>query len=338
METTFAKTLPARKICLIGGSGFIGTRLAADLWHQGYYVSIADIQPSRHYPDSCRNADVRHLDSLQIACAGNDTIINLAAAHRDDVRPASLYHDINVTGAENVCRAAEQLGINRIIFTSSAAVYGTQDGNIDETRPHQPINEYGVTKSKAEDVYCAWQEKDPQNRTLVIVRPTVVFGTGNRGNVYTLIKQIVKGRFLMIGNGQNRKSMAYVENVAAFLIFSLNFGPGIHIYNYVDKPDLSMNELLGMIRSMTGKPAGRMPRLPQPVGEIAGSAFDLLAKMTGRTFPVSRVRIEKFCATTVFSSDKLRGSGLSPPHNLQQALEKTISAEFPQASQERAAS
>jgi nucleoside-diphosphate-sugar epimerase len=80
-------------------------------------------------------------------------------------------------------------------------------------------------------VYKAWQEKDPENRKLVIVRLTVVFGEQNRGNVYNLFRQIASGKFMMIGDGTNRKSMAYVENVAAFLEYSLGFENGVHIYN-----------------------------------------------------------------------------------------------------------
>lgn len=319
---------PSHKISLIGGSGFIGTQLAADLWHAGYYVSIVDIQPTSRYPDFFRHGDVRDTDELKAACKGSDVIINLAAAHRDDVRPISLYHDVNVTGAENVCRVAEELDIRTIVFTSSAAVYGLQGGEPDEMAPHLPINPYGETKSKAEDAYKAWQEKDPGNRTLVIIRPTVVFGIGNRGNVHTLIDQITRGNFIMIGDGHNKKSMAYVENVSAFIVHCLNFGPGTHVFNYVDKPDLTMNELVGTIRKLTGKSARAGLRLPKTLGNIAGTGFDMIARITGRTLPISRVRIEKFCATTIFSARKIGLTAFKPPKDLQAALEATIKAEF----------
>lgn len=319
---------PGHKIALIGGSGFIGTRLASDLWHEGYYVSIVDIQSTKKYPDFYQYADVRSVDTLKAACAGSDIIINLAAAHRDDVRPQSLYHDVNVTGAENVCRAAEDLDIQKIVFTSSVAVYGLQDGEPDEDAPHRPFNPYGETKSQAEAVYRAWQEKDPVNRTLVIVRPTVVFGIGNRGNVHTLMAQIARGRFIMIGSGENKKSMAYVENVSAFLAHCLNFGPGAHVFNYVDKPDMSMNELVTTIRRLTGQTGKASLRLPYTLGMIAGSIFDWVARITGRTLPISKVRIEKFCATTVFSARKVSMTAFRPPKDLQTALETTIKAEF----------
>ncbi len=317
----------SQKIALIGGSGFIGSRLASDLWHDGHFVSIADIRPSLAYPDFSKSADVRDLTSLEHALEGCDVIINLAAEHRDDVKPVSRYFDVNVTGAENICAAAEALNIKKIIFTSSAAVYGHQDTEANEETPHHPIGPYGETKSKAEDIFKAWQAREPGNRTLVIVRPTVVFGPGNRGNVYALLNQIVKGRFVMIGQGDNKKSMAYVENVSAFLAHCLNFGPGAHVFNYVDKADLSTNDLVAIIRAKTGK-TGSGIRLPKILGLAAGAVFDVAASLTGRTFPISKVRVEKFCATTVFSADRLKATAFTPPKTLKEGLETTIASEF----------
>ncbi len=322
----------SQKIALIGGSGFIGSRLASDLWRGGHFVTIADIQPSQPYPDFSKPADVLNTQSLIQAMTGCEVIVNLAAKHRDDVRPISLYYDVNVTGAVNTCAAAEALGIKKIIFTSSAAVYGHQDLEADEETPHHPIGPYGETKSQAEDVFKKWQAKDPGQRTLVIVRPTVVFGPGNRGNVYALLNQIARGHFLMIGNGENKKSMAYVENVSAFLQHCLNFGPGVHIFNYVDKPDLSTKELVEIIRAKVGK-QGTGPVLPKAIGLIAGAVFDILAQLTGKTFPISKVRVEKFCATTVFSAAKLKSTAFTPPKTLQQGLETTIASEFSPAAE-----
>ena len=116
-------------------------------------------------------------------------IINLAAVHRDDIRPLSRYDDVNVQGSVNVCEAARRHGINKIIFTSSVAIYGFAPADTDESGAPNYFNDYGRTKYLAEQVYKEWQAEDPENRTLVIVRPTVIFGEGNRGNVYNLLKQ-----------------------------------------------------------------------------------------------------------------------------------------------------
>lgn len=316
-----------KKIALIGGSGFIGSRLTSDLLKSGHNVTIADIAPSEIYPDLRVDADVRDFDKLLPACYECDTIINLAAMHRDDVRPISLYYDTNVTGARMTCRVAEKLGIKHIIFTSSVAVFGHQDGEPDEDSPHMPINAYGETKSQAEDVFKEWLAKDPFNRTLVIIRPTVVFGPGNRGNVYNLMAQIAKGRFLMVGDGENKKSMAFVGNIAAFINYSLSFGKGLHIYNYIDKPDYSMNALITLVKTRAGVKTPDI-RLPKMIGLGAGMVFDLLARATGKKLPISRVRIEKFCASTIFNANKVKASGFVAPTSLEQGLIQTIDAEF----------
>jgi nucleoside-diphosphate-sugar epimerase len=316
-----------RKIALLGGSGFVGTRLTSDLLQSGHNVTIADIEPSTTYPDLRLDADVRNFDSLLSACLECDTIINLAAAHRDDIRPISLYYDTNVTGARMTCQVAEKLGIKNIIFTSSVAVYGHQHGEPDETSSHEPIGPYGETKSQAETVYKEWHAKDPVNRTLIIVRPTVIFGEGNRGNVHNLMEQITKGRFLMVGDGENKKSMAYVGNVSAFLNYSLSFDKGLHILNYIDKPDYSMTKLVDLIKERTGVKAPNL-RLPKIIGLGAGMMLDVVARATGKKLPISRVRIEKFCATTVFKADRVKASGFIAPTSLEQGLIETIDAEF----------
>ena len=167
-----------------------------------------------------------------------------------------------------------------IIFTSSVAVYGFAPINTDESGQIAPFNNYGRTKFEAEQVYKAWQAEAPDARTLVIVRPTVAFGEQNRGNVYNLLRQIASGRFVMVGDGRNRKSMAYVENVAAFLQYAVGFKPGVHIYNYIDKPDSTMNELVGTVNRMLGKPEQIGLRLPFAVGYAIGKCFDALAAVT----------------------------------------------------------
>ncbi len=238
-------------IAVIGGSGFIGSALVRALRQAGHEVRIIDRAPSQAYPDAWIEADVRDREALHRACRGCDVLYNLAAEHRDDVRPVELYHQVNVVGAQHTCEVAERLGIERLIFTSTVAVYGMQEGEGDETAATRPFNEYGRTKLEAEQVFRAWAQRGA-GRSLTIVRPAVVFGPDNRGNVYTLLEQIARRRAVVVGDGRNRKSMAYVENVAGVLVHALNFGPGVHVFNYADKPDLDMNELTALARAALG--------------------------------------------------------------------------------------
>mgnify|MGYP001178358113 FL=1 len=327
-------------ICVIGGSGFIGTRLCRRFDEAGRDFLLVDKRQSQTFPDKTIIADVRDIDALRKVVKGV-AIINLAAEHRDDVTPRSLYDEVNVEGAKNVCRVAQEKWINKIIFTSSVAVYGFAEPNTDEKGKFAPFNDYGRTKMLAEQVYRSWYERDPDNRCLVIVRPTVVFGEQNRGNVYNLLNQIAKGRFLMVGNGQNKKSMAYVENVAAFLEHCLSFGPGLHIYNYVDKPDFAMNELVQTVRKILNNHrhalystsqvfhfvSGINLRIPYPLGYLAGKLFDLASYLTSKKYPISSIRIKKFCSTTQFETSVSK-TGFVPPVSLLEGLENTIKYEF----------
>lgn len=316
----------------MGGSGFIGTRLARRLLAAGREVRILDKAPSEAYPDRAALCDVRDAAGLASALEGCAAVYHLAAEHRDDVRPESLYEEVNVGGARNLCAAADSAGIDRIVFTSSVAVYGLPERETDETAAPAPFNEYGRTKLAAEKVFQAWRAARPETRALTIVRPTVVFGEGNRGNVYNLLRQIASGLFVMVGDGRNRKSMAYVENMAAFLEFLLDAGPGERVVNYVDKPDLDMNALVALAREAFGRRPAPALRLPYGVAYGLGRALDLAARATGRTFPVSAVRVKKFCASTAFSARRAADLGFKPPVALEEGLRRTIAAEFGAAS------
>lgn len=316
-------------IDIVGGSGFIGTRLC-HLINEEYdcQFSILDKVSSSSYPDSVKIVDVRSITTLQNTISDGAVLINLAAEHRDDVRPLSLYEHVNVGGAENICAVARDKCVETIIFTSSVAIYGFAPVNTDESGKIAPFNEYGRTKFEAEQVYKAWQAEAPDIRTLVLVRPTVVFGERNRGNVYNLLRQIASGRFLMVGNGENKKSMAYVGNVAAFLLYATRaFKPGVHIYNYIDKPDSSMNSLVGSVNRMLGKPEKINFRLPFAVGFAIGKCFDALSTITSKKFAISSIRVKKFCSNSVFETS-IAKTGFVPPVRLSEALERTVRHEF----------
>jgi nucleoside-diphosphate-sugar epimerase len=253
-------------------------------------------------------------------------IVNFVAEHRDDVRPISRYFETNVQGAKSVCEVARTENVRKIVFTSSAAVYGFTPTPAKEEGPFRPFNSYGETKLQAEGVYRSWADEDP-SRTLVIVRPTVIFGEGNRGNVYNLLRQIASRRFLMVGRGDNFKSMAYVENVAAFIAYSLSFGPGIHVFNYADLPDMTTRELANHVLKCMGRPS-KLRSLPRPIAMTAGHLFDLVARVSGRRFPISAIRIQKFCENTQLRADRVLRTGFVPPYSLLQGLERTIRSEF----------
>lgn len=315
------------RVLVIGGSGFIGTRLVGALREAGHEPTILDLRPSASYPDVTTIGDVTERTDVEAALEHVDVAVNLAAEHRDDVRPVSRYEAVNVGGARTLVAAAEARGVDRLVFTSTVAVYGLGRPRPDETAPTRPFNEYGRTKLAAEDVLRAWAAADPR-RSLTIVRPCVVFGEGNRGNVWTLATQVASGRFRFVGDGANSKSMAYVGNVAAYLTGAVEAGPGVHLVNYADGPDLTTRELVAVLSERLGVPVGARA-IPLPLGVLAGHVFDAAARLTGRTFPVSAVRVRKFAAETTVDAGRVDRSGFVRPYSIVEGLERTLAAEFP---------
>lgn len=307
-------------IAITGGSGFIGTRLKALLEQAGHTCIIIDIRDANP-------VDILDLPKLTDALKGCDAIYHLAAEHRDDVFPRSRYYDVNVRGTENVTKAADANGITRLIFTSSFAVYGLDAKTPDESTPPAPFNDYGQSKLEGEQVLQKWSMSNPDAR-LTIVRPVVVFGESNRGNVHTLVEQVCANRFMMVGDGRNHKSISYVGNTSAFLAFLLDLNENGEIYNYADSPDFSMNELMAVICKSLGRDKPSFA-LPFPVGLSAGYTFDVIARVTGKKFPISAVRIRKFCADTTCNADKARRAGFTPPYTLAEGIERTIAYDFP---------
>jgi nucleoside-diphosphate-sugar epimerase len=312
---------------VIGGSGFIGTRLCNIIERESRSFTIVDKCLSRSYPSFTKKSDVRSLNSLRESIPHGGTIINLAAEHRDDVSPRSLYWDVNVAGAKNICTIANEKGINRIIFTSSVAVYGFATPGTDESGKINPFNDYGRTKYEAEKIFKSWQAECPNERSLVIIRPTVVFGERNRGNVFNLFRQISSGKFLMIGNGNNRKSMAYVENVASFILHCSTLPNGVHLFNYIDKPDFTMNVLVRSVKRALGRDERIRARIPYAFGYLVGAAFDLISYTTRKRFPMSAIRVKKFCSESQYNTS-VSVTGFKAPVSLLDALEMTIRHEF----------
>lgn len=319
-------TEPNPCVAVVGGAGFIGTNLCRDLEDLGVEFNIFDIRKSKTYPDRSIICDIRDLNDLNSKLFGN-VVIHLAAVHRDDVRDVNEYFQTNVCGTENLARSCRQKGITKIIFTSSVAVYGDAPVGSGEDAPLNPTNDYGVSKKLAETVLVEWQGEAKGKRSLVIVRPTVVFGEGNRGNIYNLVRQIESRKFIMIGRGQNIKSVAYVKNLTGFITNQIFHSIPLDYFNYVDEPSISMNEFIDQIHRCLGISRSRL-RLPLTIALPIGHIFDFVGKITNKRFAVSRVRLVKFVADSAFSGQKAHTSGFVAPYGIEAAMIRTIDYDF----------
>lgn len=316
------------KVTLIGGSGFVGTRLINLLKdNASYSMKNIDLQPSHFFNEITTIGDVRSQEQMDEQLKDSDCVVLLAAQHRDDVSPVSLYYDTNVEGMKVTLRAMEKNNVKRIVFFSSVAVYGLNKNNPNENHPKDPFNHYGKSKWQAEQVLEEWY-RSHSDWNVNVIRPTVIFGERNRGNVYNLLKQIASGRFLMVGKGINHKSMAYVGNIVAFVEFMLeNKKNGYNIFNYIDKPDMNMNDLVALVSKVLGKHIPAV-HFPYALGMLGGYCFDILAKVMRKKMIISSVRVKKFCATTEFDATKMKNTGFKAPYTLEEGLSRTLEFEF----------
>tara|TARA_A200000113_G_C8860337_1_gene353105 strand:+ start:810 stop:1766 length:957 start_codon:yes stop_codon:yes gene_type:complete len=314
------------KKLIIGGSGFIGQNVLnqSDL---SSFINF-DKNESKSHSNITIIGNILNVDELESVFLKHEIseVVLLAAEHKDNVEPKELYYDVNVNGTKNVLKLMTKYNVNNLLFTSSVAVYGLNKINPNEQHKLDPFHDYGVSKHLAEKEIKRWFLKD-QNRSVTIIRPVVVFGEENRGNVYNLFKQISERKFIMIGNGDNKKSMAYVENVSAFIRHNLNSESGFEVYNYSDYPDLSMNELVQICEDELNIKIPKI-KIPYHIGLVGAFFISLIFKIFGKTSSINTLRVKKFCATTQFDSSKAHNTSFKPNCTMTDAIKKTINKEF----------
>jgi nucleoside-diphosphate-sugar epimerase len=316
--------LKSKKTLIIGGSGFVGSRLIEELGENNC-INL-DKKESPFYNKNTFYADITKPETININ-KNIRSIVLLAAEHKDNILPITDYYDVNVTGTKNVLEKMDKVGIKQLVFTSSVAVYGLNKNNPSENHAHDPFNDYGKSKSQAEQLIIKWYNREPKNKSVTIIRPTVIFGERNRGNVYNLLKYISSGKFIMVGKGENKKSMAYVGNVAAFIKDRLNKKRRcLEIFNYADGKDLNMSELVSLVENEL-KIKNTNLKIPYIIAFIGASILDFLSKVFRTKFQISSVRIKKFCAKTQYNSNKAH-KVFNTKYTLEEGLKRTIQFEF----------
>jgi nucleoside-diphosphate-sugar epimerase len=312
------------KILVIGGNGFVGKYLCQSLVKQGHHVRILDelSLESNQSKFEVYTGSILDNDSLKEAMRGIDYIMHLAAKHRFFGVSEQEYYLVNEQGTRNVLEAMTEMEIDKLVFFSTVAVYGDViDFTTESTDPH-PNNHYGKSKLAAEKVVAEWVKNDP-SRLAIIIRPTVIFGPYNKGNVYRLIRQIYYRSYVPIGKGKNIKSVAYVENLIDATLFLMNLNlNGFEIFNYADEPHLEYGELVKLIYQNLNR---KSPGFSLPPGTMLKTAliFDKLFKFLGIEFSL-KTAIEKINKSTYHKADKLKRMGFVQRYSVQEGIKKMI--------------
>jgi nucleoside-diphosphate-sugar epimerase len=303
---------------IFGGSGFIGTHLIhllkKEVVKQGDNIYDLDIvMPGEEgvVPGIVEKnggvkyirIDVRKPIDFNFEPTAEDVIFNLAAVHRTPGHPDYAYFETNIFGAENVTGFAEKYGINKILFTSSIAPYGaSEDLKTEDTLP-TPNTPYGISKLVAEKIHEKWQYGDKENRSLTIVRPGIVYGKGEHGNMTRLYKGM-KGRyFAYTGRRDTIKACIYVKELVYFFKYRMidNYFHGVDIYNCTYEPAYNIEQICETMKRATGLKR-HIPLIP---GGLLMTAATILGPIGGKKLGIHPARVRKLMVSTNVCGKKL---------------------------------
>lgn len=311
------------KIFITGSEGFIGKPLCKALRELGHAVTGYDHSPAALNDVNQINGDILDYDHLAASIQDEtDLIIHLAAEHKDEGPTDEDYYRVNETGTLHIVKAAEEKNITKVIFFSTVGVYGNQTYP-NESAELSPINVYGASKVAAEKIVEEWVTASDE-RSAVIVRPTAVYGPENRANIFRLLKQGSTGMFIMPGSGNHHKSIIFLDNAVASCIFLMDhITTGFQAFNLVDEPSLSLNELIALIRTASGK-KGAVVHLPIFLLNCLLPFYRLLQIIRNQPKSLSLSRLKKITAQSHFDGSKIRGLGFVQPVSNEDGIRKTI--------------
>lgn len=319
---------PGQRVGLVtGATGCIGRALVGRLSREGWRVvalvrNLAQADFLTSWPNvELVEGDLAERVRIAGAMRNCEVVFHLAAkVHAAPDTPPSEFIRANVEGTRNVAAAAIENQVKQVVLFSTVAVYAESGAVLDETSATLPATAYGLSKLESERIL----RESPLGAT--VLRLPVVYGPHDRGNVSKLIGAIRRGRYFIVGDGRNLKSMVAVENVVeAALVVANRRAMGTYIVT--DARPYSQAEIAGTIAELLGRPTPKMlPRWPLL---LAGRAADVVAGLTGVALPISADRILKLSNNTRFSASRIeRELGFKPRVELRQGLAEMINQDF----------
>lgn len=322
---------------VFGGTGFIGAFFAQHLLESGWVekVYLFDREPIEQKSSSFRKELVASLsgvelvqgdvrESIQWAPAEPvELIANFAAVHREPGHQDHEYYETNLKGAENVCSWADRLGCRDLIFASSISPYGPSEAERNESSLPVPATAYGGSKLAAEKIHYAWLASDIDSKNLVIVRPGVVFGPGEGGNVSRLIKAVLGKYFFYMGNKETRKAGVYVKELCNAMLWVLQTqveaGRHYTLFNMSMNPAPSVSDYVGAVCKVAGV-RRHVVSVPYIVLYIVASLVDVVARPLRVSHPFSPVRINKLVRSNNIRPQFLIENGYGYKYTLETAF------------------
>jgi nucleoside-diphosphate-sugar epimerase len=299
------------EVLITGGNGLLGRHLVSALQERGDIVRVLtlpgeDASRLEELGVAVHRGDVRRPESLTAPVNGVQAVVHLAGM-MGVWRPLGEYRAVNVTGTENVCRAALAGGA-RVVHVSSWTVYGMALGEpAREDFALAPFQEpYAL--SKAEGDLAVQRMMVEEQLPAVIVRPGTFFGPGDRLHFGRMADRLRAGRGLIVGRGDNALPFVYVTDVVQGLLLALDHERALgQAYNITNDRPLTQKQLLHAIARAVG---ARPPRLRVPYRALyaAGYAAERIATLTGSNGqpPVTRLGVKLFGTDNRHAIDKAR--------------------------------
>jgi nucleoside-diphosphate-sugar epimerase len=288
-----------KTVVLFGGAGYIGRKILSVFLDNNVFSEyiVCDIKALIGFDDytnvTFKSIDVRNVIDLQLddIDTKNSWVFNLAAIHREPGHQYKEYFDTNIPGAENINNFARATGINNIFFTSSIAPYGKALVRRSEDSTLYPETAYGISKLLAERIHQEWMAEN-LDRRLIIVRPSVIFGPKDPGNVYRMIKALKKGTFILPNGGKVIKAYGYVYGLVDSIMFTINRSERLIIYNYAENPLVPLNQMVLIIKELFGYSKPTL-KLSTNILSVLAFLLQIIAKVTGRKTEIHPVRVRK---------------------------------------------
>jgi len=308
------------KILITGINGFVGTNFTNN-WFKNHTIYGLDI----HQPDKEGVERIFSWDELG-KIPPLDAIVHLAGKAHDTKNrsEAQVYFDVNTGLTQKIFDYFLQSDAKTFIFFSSVkAAADSVQGEIltEEVIPH-PIGPYGESKIRAEEYILKARNQDSRakNKNIYILRPCMIHGPGNKGNLNLLYSVVRKGIPWPLGSYENLRSFCSIDNISYVveqLIVKENIASGI--YHVGDDEPLSTNELIGLISESVGKKS-HIWKLPKGLMDTAARVGGVLH------LPLNKDRLQKLTENYVVSNVKIKQAlGIEKmPVSAKEGMRKTL--------------
>jgi nucleoside-diphosphate-sugar epimerase len=299
------------EVLITGGNGLLGRHVVSALQERGDSVRIlalpdedASLLEERGVP--VHRGDIRRAETLRAAMSDVDAVVHLAGM-MGVWRPIADYHAVNVSGTENVCRAALAEAA-RVVHVSSWTVYGMNLGApAHEDFPLTPFREpYAVTKAAGDKAVQRMIAED--GLPAVTVRPGTFFGPGDQLHFGRMADRLRAGKGVIVGRGDNALPFVYVTDVVQGLLLALDSERALgQAYNITTDRPLTQAQ---MLRAIADEVGASPPHRHIPYHPLYGAGWvaERVAQITRSKHQpiVTRLGVKLFGTDNRHSIDKAR--------------------------------